>query len=183
MNAAGLRSRDAGRRTAWYRAWMHRVTFDESHEGQANFTARTARWEKNTRILVRCLSWSFTTCSYVFHFYQELTSRKECCRYLAQKALSRHLAAGKATLPIPWNTLATALANMGTSCFFCNKNENGAERSFFASSVLRQLWIMYKGKGAAPCKIVPDDVYATRNNEQKIASQLRARPRQSVPLL
>ena len=67
--------------------------------------------------------------------HQGLTSRKECCRYLAQKALSRHLAAGKETLPIPWNTLATALANMGTS--WCNGAEHkNREKRLFKESTL-----------------------------------------------
>lgn len=71
-------------------------------------------------------------------FLRGLTSRKECCRYLAQKALSRHLAAGKETLPIPWNTLATALASMGTSCFSNNKKNGNGERLIFAPTAFRR---------------------------------------------
>lgn len=57
-----------------------------------------------------------------------LTSRKEYCRYLAQKALSRHLDAGNEMLPIPWNTLATALASMGTSCLSTARTGRGGVR-------------------------------------------------------
>ena len=89
-----------------------------------NASQKTEQWAKGER-KESSFRACYVRCSLTTSFPHKkksvlrgLTSRKECCRYLAQNALSRHLAAGNDTLPIPWNTLATALASMGTSYFF-----------------------------------------------------------------